>query len=59
MSFQKEGDCRSIAAKPTSIKKEKDIPELPEKYKKLYQYFRLFHFHSYNNTAVIFHCFYM
>ena len=24
------GQCRSISAKPTSIKKEKDIPGLPE-----------------------------
>ena len=30
MSFHKEGECRSISAKPTSIKKEKDIPRLPE-----------------------------
>ncbi len=59
ISFYKEGECRSISAKPTSIKKGKDIPKLPEIYKKLYQYFRLFHCHSYNNIAVIFHCFYM
>ena len=45
--------CRSISAKPTSIQKEKDIPKLPENYKKLYQYFRLFYFHSHNNIAVI------
>ena len=51
--------CRSISAKPTSIKKGKDIPKLPENYKKLYQYFSLFHFHSYNNVAVVFHCFYI
>ena len=50
--------CRSISAKPTSIKEAKDIPKLPENYKKLYQYFRLFHFPSYNNIAVIIHCFY-
>ena len=31
MSFHKEGECRSIPAKPTGIKKEKDIPRLPEK----------------------------
>ena len=30
MSFHKEGECRSIPAKPTYIKKEKDIPRLPE-----------------------------
>ena len=30
MSFHKEGECRSISAKPTGIKKEKDIPRLPE-----------------------------
>ena len=30
MSFHKEGECRSITAKPTYIKKEKDIPRLPE-----------------------------
>ena len=30
MSFHKEGECRSIPAKPTGIKKEKDIPGLPE-----------------------------
>ena len=30
MSFHKEGECRSIPAKPTCIKKEKDIPRLPE-----------------------------
>ena len=59
MSFHKEGECRSISAKPTSTQKEKDIPRLPENYKKLYQYFRLFYFHSYNNIAVIYHCFYM
>ena len=58
MSFHKEGECRSISAKPTSIKEGKDIPKLPENYKKLYQYFRLFHFPSYNKIAVIFHCFY-
>ena len=45
--------CRSITAKPTYIKKEKDIPRLPEIWKKLYQYFRLFYFHSHNNIAVI------
>ena len=33
--------CRSIPAKPACIKKEKDIPRLPEIQKKLYQYFRL------------------
>ena len=54
-----ECSCRSISAKPRSIKKGKDIPKLPENYKKLYQYFRLFHCHSHNNIAVIFHCFYM
>ena len=59
MSFHKEGVCRSIPAKPTGVKKEKDIPKLPEIYKKLYQYFSFFHCHSYNNIAVIFHCFYM
>ena len=59
MSFHKEGECRSIPAKPTGIKKEKDIPRLPEKQKKLYQYFRRFHFHSDNKIAVIYHCFYM
>ena len=53
MTFHKEGECRSISAKPTSIQKEKDIPKLPENYKKLYQYFRLFYFHSHNNIAVI------
>ena len=53
MSFHKEGECRSIPAKPTGIKKQKDIPRLPEKQKKLYQYFRLFYFHSHNNIAVI------
>ena len=53
MSFHKEGECRSITAKPTYIKKEKDIPRLPEIKKKLYQYFRLFYFHSHNNIAVI------
>ena len=26
MLFHKEGECRSISAKPTCIKKEKDIP---------------------------------
>ena len=26
MSFHKKGECRSISAKPTSIKKDKDIP---------------------------------
>ena len=35
----KKNSCRSISAKPTSIKKGKDIPKLPENYKKLYQYF--------------------
>ena len=30
MSFHKEAECRSITAKPTYIKKEKDIPRLPE-----------------------------
>ena len=30
MSFHKEGECRSIPAEPTCIKKEKDIPGLPE-----------------------------
>ena len=30
MSFHKEGECRSITEKPTYIKKEKDIPRLPE-----------------------------
>ena len=30
MSFHKEGECRSIHAKPTSIREEKDIPRLPE-----------------------------
>ena len=45
--------CRSIPAKPTCIRKEKDIPRLPEIQKKLYQYFRLFYFHSHNNIAVI------
>ena len=59
MSFHKEGECRSISAKPTCINKGKDIPKLPENYKQLYQFFRLFHCHSYNNIAVIFHCFYM
>ena len=29
-SFHKEGECRNISAKPTSIQKEKDIPRLPE-----------------------------
>ena len=29
MSFHKEGECRSISAKPTSLKKEKNIPSLP------------------------------
>ena len=28
--FHKEGECRSITAKPTYIQKEKDIPRLPE-----------------------------
>ena len=54
MSFQKEVECRSIPAKPTVIKNEKDIPRLPEIYRKLYQYFRLFYFHSYINIAVIY-----
>ena len=36
MSFHKEGECRSISAKPTCKKAEKDIPRLPEKEKKLY-----------------------
>ena len=36
-----QSNCRSIPAKPTYIKKEKDIPRLPEIQKKLYQYFRL------------------
>ena len=58
-SGQPKWYCRSISAKPKCIKKEKDIPKLPENYKKLYQYFRLFHFHSYINIAVICHCFYM
>ena len=31
LSFHKEGECRSIPAKPTGIKKEKDIPRMPEK----------------------------
>ena len=52
MFFHKEGECRSLPAKPTSIQKEKDISRLPENWKKLYQYFRLFHFHSYINIAV-------
>ena len=43
MSFHKEGECRGISAKPTSIKKGKDIPKLPENYKKLYQYF-IYHY---------------
>ena len=30
MPFHKEGECRSITAKPTYFKKEKDIPRLPE-----------------------------
>ena len=30
MSSHKEEECRSISAKPTNIKKEKDIPRLPE-----------------------------
>ena len=57
--FTKRG---SVAVYPRSLrayKKGKGIPKFPENYKKLYQYFRLFHFHSYNNIAVIFHCFYM
>ena len=58
-SFHKEGECRSIPAKPTGIKNEKDIPRLPEKYKKLYQYFRLFYFYSYINIAVIYQRLYM
>ena len=29
--YYNDGDCRSIPAKPTGIKKEKDIPRLPEK----------------------------
>ena len=29
--FNLNKSCRSISAKPTSIKKEKDIPRLPEK----------------------------
>ena len=37
MSFHKEGECRSISAKPTSIEEGKDIPKLPENYKKLHQ----------------------
>ena len=44
----------SISAKPTGMKKKKDIPRLPESWKKLYRNFRLFHFHSYNNIAVIY-----
>ena len=58
MEQKTNGSCRIISAKPTSLKKGKDIPKLPENYKKLYQYFRLFHFPSYNNIAVISHCFY-
>ena len=30
MSSHKEGECRSIPAKPKGIKKEKDIPRLAE-----------------------------
>ena len=30
MPFHKEGECRSVSAKPTGIKEEKDIPRLPE-----------------------------
>ena len=33
MSFHREGECLRIAAKPAGIKKEKDIPRLPEKLK--------------------------
>ena len=59
MFFHKKGECRSISAKPTSIQKEKYIPRLPENSEKLYRNFRFFHFHSYNNIAVISHYFYM
>ena len=34
-------------------KERKGHPKLPENYKKLNQYFRLFYFHSHNNIAVI------
>ena len=30
ITFHKKGECRSTSAKPTRIKKEKDIPGLPE-----------------------------
>ena len=46
--------CRSVSVKPTGLKKEKDIPGSSEDYKKLYQNFRLFYFHSYNNVAVLY-----
>ena len=51
--------CRSISAKPTGIQKKKDIPRLPENKKKLYGNFRLFHFHSYKNIAVLYQRVYM
>ena len=51
--------CRSISAKPTGMKKEKDIPRLTEIWKQLYRNFRLFHFHSYYNIAVIYQRLYM
>ena len=51
--------CLSISSKPTGIKKEKDNPGSSESYKKLYQIFRFFYFHLYNNVAVIYQRIYM
>ena len=52
-------NCRSMSAKPTGIKKEKDIPGLPENYKKLYRNFGLLFFHLYIIVAFIFQRLYM
>ena len=57
--FTEKGECRSTSLEPTGIKKEKYIPRLPENQRKLYQNFRLFFFHLYNNVAVIYQSLYM
>ena len=59
IAYWANGRCCSIPAKPTGIKKEKDIHRLPENYKKLYKYFRRFYFHSFINITVIYQRLYM
>ena len=59
MSFHKRRGVSQYIHEAYSIRKETDIPGLPEKLKKLYQNFRLVFFHLYINVAFIFQRLYM